>query len=286
MQHHTMACAVTGANGYVGSAIARYLRQQGLTVYELRRTSPTADDPDVRPFFLSKKIPPAILQAVDVLIHCAYDFSLVAWKDIVEVNVQGSLRLFEAARQAGVKTIIFISSMSAFEQCRSLYGKAKLAVEKEAEQFGLLIIRPGLVYGDRPGGMVGALDKLVFGTRILPLVGSGNQVMYLAHEDDLGGMIYTLLRIPVDLVGKPIIAAHRQGRTFREILQLLASRQGKTVSFVPIPWQPIWFMLKTAEAIGLRPRLRSDSLISLLNQNPVPDFTVTEQLDYAFRAFP
>lgn len=284
MQHRHVTCAVTGANGYVGSAITRFLKQAGVTVYELQRTPQASEEGSFRPFVLGQEIAPETLHSVEVLIHCAYDFSLVRWADILEINVRGSVKLFEAAQQAGVKKIIFISSMAAFEGCRSLYGRAKLRTEKEAASFDALIIRPGMVYGDRPRGLVGALDGLVSGASILPIVG-GNQVMYLVHEDDLASLIGALIAPLDDWRGQPIIAASPQGHTFRNILTLLAARKGKQITLVPLPWQLAWCALKLAELTGLRLGFRSDSLVSLINQNPHPDFTFTNRLGHEFRDF-
>jgi len=285
MRNSRIKCAVTGANGYVGSAITNYLRNQGVTVYELRRTSHEVKESAIRPFFLGKAISPNTFQDTDVLVHCAYDFSSLKWKDIAEVNIQGTLRVFEAAKKAGVKKIIFISTMSAFEGCRSLYGKAKHEIEKEGRKFGILIIRPGLVWGDNPGGMMGSVTKLLSVSSIVPLVGRGKQVMYLIHEDDLGELVFKVMRKGDSMAGKEIIAAHHEGKAFREILAVLGARKGKKVAFVPIPSQLIWIILKSAELVGLRPRLRSDSLISLINQNAKPDFTFTEQMDQKVREF-
>ena len=75
--------------------------------------------------------------------HCAYDFSLLRREDINHVNVAGSERLFAAAHEAGIGTLVYTSSISAFEGCRSLYGKAKLEIERRAGAYGALVIRPG-----------------------------------------------------------------------------------------------------------------------------------------------
>jgi hypothetical protein len=46
-----------------------------------------------------------------------------------------------------------------------------------------------------------------------------------------------------------------------------------------------WLGLKSAELVGLRLRVRSDSLISLINQDPSPDFGATRAAGLAFAAF-
>jgi nucleoside-diphosphate-sugar epimerase len=82
--------------------------------------------------------------------------------------------LYCFAKEGGVERIIFLSSISAFDGCSSLYGKAKLEIEKDAADVGAGIIRSGLLYGPRPsGGMFGSLQRMASDSSIIPLIGSG-----------------------------------------------------------------------------------------------------------------
>ena len=246
-----MRIAVTGANGYVGSRIAAYLKKHA-TVVELTRKNG---------FVLGEKID---LRDIDVLMHCAYDF-----KDH-EKNIKGSLDLFKAAKG---KKIIFISSMSAFDGCKSQYGKAKLAVEKRAK--GITIIRPGLVYDKNAESIIGKLRKVVK-LPIVPLIG-GNQKLYLVHSQDLGAVVWELANAPTPK--KPIYAAHEQPHTFKEILTVLA---GKKKFFIPVPYWVAYAGLRTLELLHLS-NLRSDSLVGLMNVNPKVNFT--QHIKTKFRPF-
>jgi len=82
---------------------------------------------------------------------------------------------------------------------------------------------------------------------------------------------------------EPIVAACEKGMTFREILLTLAQKREKKLWFVPAPWRAAWLVLRIAEAAGIRMRLRSDSLVSLLNQNP--DFGPARRTGIQFRDF-
>jgi nucleoside-diphosphate-sugar epimerase len=280
-------CAITGSSGYLGSRIKAYLHDKGWIVYGLNRRPASGILRAERtiPFSLGQDIDAGRLSNIEVLIHCAYDFRLVTWEEIVDVNVKGSVKLFEAAEQAGVKRIIFISSMSAFEGCKSLYGKTKLEIEKEASKRGALIVRPGLTFGKHPGGMVGALQKVLSVSPIVPLAGSGNQVLYLAHERDLSQLILVLCQEDHPEVSKPVLAACKRGMSFRQILEVLAAVRGTRPILVPIPWRLVWAGLKGLEIIGLRPSFRSDSIVSLVNQDTAPSFEMTERLSVPFREF-
>ncbi|HYY99608.1 MAG TPA: NAD(P)-dependent oxidoreductase [Pyrinomonadaceae bacterium] len=281
-------CAVTGAGGYVGSRLSAALKGAGWVVYELSRGAAGPYEPGRLsvPFSLAGGAPQGFFreEKIDALVHCAYDFRLTAWRDIFEQNVKGSVRLMEAAREEGVRKIVFISTMSAFEGCRSLYGRAKLEIEREALRLGAVVIRPGLVYGERPGAMVGALVRAVEASPVVPLVGGGGQVLYPAHEDDLARLVESVLDADISF-GGPLIAASERGMTLREILNALAARRGKKVLLVPVPWRLHWALLKSAEAVGLRPRFRSDSVLSLVNQDARPDFSEARRAGVTFRDF-
>lgn len=284
------ACAITGASGYIGKKISDYFLQNGWIVYKLKHTLGGSDSegPFVLPLSLGEEVPEAIRSAfkrVAVLIHCAYDFRLTRAEDIWRVNVDGCLRLLESARNAGVETIIVFSTMSAFEGCKSLYGKAKVAIEEEALKARAFVIRPGLVFGKDPGGMMGALKRIVSASRIVPLMGDGNQVLYAAHEDDLCRLIFSIATGKVPNVAQPIVAASEKGETFRTILGVLASVLGRRVILLPLPWRLVWLALKIMELLRVRVGLRSDSVVSFANLDPRPSFELTKQVGIHFREF-
>jgi nucleoside-diphosphate-sugar epimerase len=281
----TRTCAITGTNGYVGSRIEDYFLQQGWQVRELSRAPRCHAADRWVPFSLENGLSSAALDGTDVLIHCAYDFRPVRRQDIEAINVGGTARLLEAARQAQVGRVILISTMSAFNGCRSKYGDAKLAMERLTLDIGGAVVRPGLVYGPRPGGMFGKLRSVVQKSPIIPLVGRGRQLQYLTHEDDLCGLLVGLAEMQQSTPSWPIIAAHERPVMFKEILRTIATAHRKRVLMAPVPWRFLWAGLRVAEWLHLPIRFRSDSLVSLVNQDPKPDFSVSRQLGIEFREF-
>ncbi len=283
-QPASRCCAITGANGYVGSCIASYLAARGWNIVELnRRDEAATPGARVAHFELGESPSRETFAGADTLIHCSYDFRVNSWEDIKRVNGDGAARLFAAAAEAGVRNIIVISTISAFEGCRSLYGRAKLLIEQDASRYGALCVRPGLVYDSgEPKGIVGALAGVINRSPIVPLIGSGNQVLYPCHADDLAMLIYTLAERHPAIPG-PIVAASRTGMTFREILTQMARARRRQVMFVPVPDPPILALLRAAERLGVRTRLRADSLVSLLNQNPRVDFSGLDATGVVFR---
>lgn len=273
-------CALTGANGYLGGLIARKLVASGWDVQPLvRRPSPGQVA-----FTLGEAVAEDALSGCDALLHCAYDFGQVAWRDIVRVNVEGSRKLFAAAAAAKVPNTLCISTISAFEGCASRYGRAKLLIEEHAHEIGACVIRPGLVYGASPGAMFGRLVRQVRASSLIPIPGDGKQLQYTVHEEDLtGAIVRGLTASPAPAA--PVTVAHATPISFADMMHAIGARLGRRVTLLPTPWQAIWLALAAAEGVGMRLGLRSDSLISLMNQDPSPNLNAEAALGVRCRPF-
>lgn len=273
--------AVTGASGYLGGRCAAALRAAGFSVRRLVR-SPS--EPGDARFVLGEPVSPEALRGADALIHAAHDFRAFGPAEQERVNVAGSRALFAAAAAAGARRVIAVSSISAFSGCRSDYGRAKLRVEEAAAAVGGISVRPGLIHGEGPGGMFGTLSRLA-GLPVLPLPDGGGQPLYLAHADDVCAALLAALDWAPDRAAVPVTLAHPRAIPFRGLLSALAAARGRAPLFVPFPSSVMLGLLGAAEAAGLRLPARRDSLVSLLNSNPAPDFEAARRLGLAFRSF-
>jgi nucleoside-diphosphate-sugar epimerase len=276
-------CAITGSSGYVGGCLKNYFAANGWEILELvRHPKPGAR---AMKFQLGGEISPAALAGVAALVHCAYDFKPLRRDDIRAVNVAGTEKLFQAAHAAGVEKMICISSISAYDGCRSLYGRAKLEIEKIALGQGALVIRPGLVYGGGPGGMFGRLAAQVRKSSVIPLIGDGSQIQFLVHYEDLCAVIGKFAAERIKIAPQILTVANAQPWPFKQLLLEIARGQDKKIKFIPFPWRLVWLGLKSAEICGLKLNFRSDSLVSLMHQNPAPDFSANAGAGLVCRPF-
>jgi nucleoside-diphosphate-sugar epimerase len=265
--------AITGASGFVGAMLARRFEEAGWTV---TRLSHSATGPGTVRFGLGDEVQPAIFRSgqVTALVHCAYDFKPISRADIHRVNVEGTRKLLGAATAGGVERIAVLSSISAFEGSRSVYGQAKLEIEAAAAAAGAFVVRSGLVWADGPpsgGGMFGSLARSA-GASMVPLIDGGSHPQYLIHEQDLFELLRGFCDGELKNPGKPVVAASPRPWAMRELLAELARRQGRRPRFVPVPWQPVWAGLRLAELVHLPVPYRSDSVVSLVYQDRKPDF--------------
>jgi nucleoside-diphosphate-sugar epimerase len=265
-------CCITGTRGFFGGCLARYFSKIGWRIIELNRLGKIyADGAEAVAYSLGDKFPERLAQ-VDVLIHAAYDLKAVKWDEIYKLNVLGTEELFDSAKQSGVSQCVYVSSIAAFDGCISLYGKAKLLSEKTTLKYNGFALRPGLIYDDKEsGGMLNKLERLVSTIPILPLPDGGNSLTFLSHQEDLCRLVEYQVSMGESRVAI-ITGANSRAWKFRDLLQTLADRKNKSVLFIPIPSCLCLALLKACEALNLPMPFKSDSLISLLNNNPTPNF--------------
>lgn len=163
-----MNCLVTGASGFIGSALVKRLIKNGHHVRAVLHTSPprhrikqvdyiTADLTDASS--LSD-----LVKDGDIVFHCAAlvkDFG--SKKQIMNVNYKGTQHLVEACGKK-IKRFIYLSHLHTLSKKKGSYSRSKAVTEHyllqkyQQEQFPVVIIRPGNVYG--PGATIWCLRPL------------------------------------------------------------------------------------------------------------------------------
>jgi nucleoside-diphosphate-sugar epimerase len=190
---------LTGASGFIGRSVARVLSARGAFVTAVVRRSGSAIDEAKEWVFegddfidLDAHWPVSL--RCDAVIHMAARVhvmresagdSLAAYR---ATNVDGTLRVAQAARRAGARRFVFVSSIkavgesshghAAFSESVSPeptdpYGISKLEAERALAEFGstsgleVVIVRPPLVYG--PGVRANFLQLMSAIAKGLPL---------------------------------------------------------------------------------------------------------------------
>jgi nucleoside-diphosphate-sugar epimerase len=201
---------VTGGTGLVGGGVVRALLERGRAVRVLARDSHRA-----RVLFGSNvEIASGNLRDLESLrracegigqiyhIAGALDTHIHSDGEILDTNVEGTYRLLEAGRAAGISGLVYTSSVSVYGdrlplgvtenaplKPAGIYGVSKVRAERlvlAAVAAGLraMIVRPCIVYG--PGDRY-FLPQAVRVVRlpVLPLPDGGRRVVDVVHADDL-----------------------------------------------------------------------------------------------------
>jgi dihydroflavonol-4-reductase len=152
-----MKSLVTGANGFVGSHVARILVERGELVRVLVRPQSSLralGGLPVENVYGDLRDPQSLdraIQGIDRVFHVAADYRLAASnpQEIYDANVTGTRNLLEASRRAGVKRVVVTSSVATIavdrgnalpneqtvarlEEMIGHYKRSKFMAEKEA----------------------------------------------------------------------------------------------------------------------------------------------------------
>lgn len=176
---------VTGATGYVGMALCKFLKAQGCRVIAVSRSPSSGPWNIFIPFTFGHDAPfPQIQEKVDALFHCAGKAHALA--DIAQdnleysrINTYGTKQMLDWAHAIGVRSFVFFSSIKAIGEGSDTplsessplapstpYGSSKLEAERLVAALGLphfAILRPALIYGPNAKGnlekMMAAIER-------------------------------------------------------------------------------------------------------------------------------
>ena len=281
---------VTGASGFVGSAVARGAAARGAQVRVLvRKTSPRENFADFPCEIAEGDMHDAasIARAMDgvrYLFHVAADYRLWARdsNEIIVNNREGTRIVMEAARAAGVERVVYTSSVAtlkphddgsdADESDRAdmtsaigAYKKSKVAAERVVEEFAakglpVVLVSPSTPIGPRdirptPTGRI--IVEAASG-RIPAYVDTG---LNLVHVDDVAEG--HLLALDKGRIGETYILGG-QNASLAEMLGEIAQLTGRKPPNIRLPRGPIYPIAHIAELIaritGKEPFVTVDAL--------------------------
>jgi uncharacterized protein YbjT (DUF2867 family)/ligand-binding SRPBCC domain-containing protein len=195
-----MTVAVAGGTGFVGGAIATELHRRGHAVQALshRGASARGGLPD------AIEIRTADVQTGDGLVEALRGADALAialafknspieapskHQTFIEVDAAGTERLIAAAREAGVRRIVYLSGAGAAPDAKRHWFRAKWRAEEAIRGSGLTwtIIRPTWIFGPRDV----SLNRFVgFARRLfmVPMTNTGSQLLAPVFVDDAAAL--------------------------------------------------------------------------------------------------
>jgi NADH dehydrogenase len=290
-----MRLLVTGANGFVGSAICREAIRRGHPVVGLVREG---SNRELLPLlaemvvgnFSDEGMMLAILRDLrpDCILHAGAVVSgrrpnlEESWR----VNVEGTEALLRAAHQAGVTRWIQISSMSSHPAMRSIYGGTKHACDQrvKASPHKWTILRPSLVYGPQERGIFSRLRSLIRKLPLIPIPGDGSEPMRPIHVDDLAMAALNAAERPV-AIGRVYCLGGPEQWTMRDVMVAIANASGRAPRLVPVPLPICRLIAMVGECLLEAPPLNSDNLEGIIAAEAVDIAAAQQDLDFAPRPF-
>lgn len=317
-----MTLLVTGASGFLGSAVFSAAKARGLNVRPvLRRFESTMH-------FIGTPVSTVIVPSlaadtdwsiallnVDAVIHCAArvpernDKSINSLAVFRDINVAGTLNLAMEAAKSGVKRFVFVSSIKVngertstdvpfrssdvpcpedaygISKCEAEVGLHKIASETGME---LVIVRPPLVYGPRvKGNFLTMLRCLQHGIP-LPLGSITENRRSLVALDNLVDLLVKCIDHPA-AANETFLVSDGVDLSTADLLRRLGVAMDKPARLLPVP--PV--LLRAAAMLSgkgdMVQRLLGDLQVDISHTCKIlgwkPPISVDEGLRRAARGF-
>ena len=261
-----MTILVTGANGFIGSALCAWLCKNGAAVRAAVRVPYSYSDgiEMVEVGNLSSKTDWTVpLKSIHQVVHLAarvhvmHDKSANPLEEFRKINVDATINLAKQAAAAGVKRFIYLSSIKVNGESTQLgrpftagdtprpqdpYGVSKHEAERElhkiAEQTGMevVIIRPPLVYGPGVKANFASMMQIIQRGVPLPLASVTSNRRSLVALDNLVDLIGTCITHPA-AANQTFLVSDGEDVSTAELLRRLgmALKRPAKLFYVPKP---------------------------------------------------
>lgn len=284
-QSRSPLALVTGATGALGPRVVEALHGAGYTV---RTLSLDARDPGLLPASIETRLGDitdeaavrAAMAGVDVVVHLAALLHIVNPSPELRpkyerVNIGGTQIVVEAALAAGVKRLVFFSTIAVYgygsgrfldedtpAQPDTFYAQTKLAAEEivlaarraDGEPLGA-VLRPAAVYGSRLKGNYERLLQALARGRFIP-IGPGTNRRTLVYDRDVANAVLLAAQHP-SAAGRVFNVTDGEPHMLREIIAVMCQALGRRPPHVALPVGPIRLAASVIERTARLARVKS-----------------------------
>ncbi len=246
--------ALTGATGFVGSAVVPALLASGFEISALVRKPKLGQFPEqvklVKGDLENTKALADLVQGADCVVHVAGAISALSEAQFFKANLVGVKAIFQATEAAGIKRFIHISSLAARMPALSPYAASKRAGEDylvaEKGDMAIVILRPSAIYGPGDKATLPLLAALQKSTAFIP--GTAAARFSLLHVRDFAAVIAAA--VTSDATGLFEIDDMSGGHTWAELAQVNVKISGLPKRLVYLPHSLLNIVALVVEAIS------------------------------------
>ncbi len=246
-----MRVLVTGGRGLLGSAVVRELVTRGHEVTTFQRT-PAGHVAGVREVLGDITDRAAVASAMadqEGVVHLAALVSMTGpWSGFEHVNVDGTAIVLDAARAAGARRFVQVSSPSVAhagepligaagtpadpDRARGNYARSKALAERAAlarddAHFSVVAVRPHLVWGPGDTQLIGRIAERARAGRLV-LIDDGAALIDSTYVDNAAEAIAEALErcADPDVHGRAFVVSNGEPRTVFELVSRIALAAG------------------------------------------------------------
>lgn len=253
-----MKVFVTGATGFTGSRVVPLLLNNGYEVRCLHRENSNRESLSQYPIewvtgdLSDSASLSTAMQGTDALVN------------IASLGFGHADSIITAAKNAGIKRAIFISTTAIFTQLNAPSKKIRVAAELTIESSGLkyTILRPTMIYGSERDRNMWRLIRLMKQSPIIPVFGSGNHLQQPVFVDDVAQAVVSCLSND-KTIGKSYNIAGKQALTYNQVIDIIAKQMNKRIWKIHIPSKPAVGLLTLFEKIQIPFPIKAEQVLRL-----------------------
>jgi len=307
-----MLVLITGATGAVGPRVVSGVQELGHLVRTLSLDTPPAGtfsgNVDVRHGDVTDPVTTrSAVEGVDAIVHLAALLHILnpppeARAAFERINVGGTAQVVEAAVRAGVRRVVFFSTINVYGDSngailtedspvgpKTFYAETKLAAERivleaasrKGERLGT-VLRMGAIYGARIKGNYRQLVRLLARRRFVP-VGNGRNRRTLVYDRDVGQAAALALQHP-KAAGRVYNVTDGQFHTMTEIVAVICSALGRKPPRLALPAAPVramaGFLEDAAKVFRLTPPIGRATLEKYMEDIAVAGQRIQAELGF------
>lgn len=236
--------AVTGATGFIGGAIVRFLVQHGYRVRALIRPSSIEKplSPEVERIVGSLDDPGSVehlLHGADAVVHCAGAVRGARESTFMRTNTDAvELLVHKAAQEKCLERFLLVSSLAATQPQISPYAASKrggeVALERGGANMHWLALRAPAVYGPGDRELLPIFSAMLRG--VVPVWGDRQARFSLLFITDLVAAVECWLSSPTPAHGiHELHDGRSNGYTMDDVIEIAARFSSRRVYRVRVP---------------------------------------------------
>ena len=202
--------------------------------------------------------------------------------NVVSLGFGHAPLIVDACQKAGLKRAVFISTTGIFTRLNPVSKQMRLDAERVIKESRLnyTILRPTMIFGTGKDRNVSRLIKYIKKYPILPIPGSGKNLIQPVYVKDLANAIYRAANSEKAEEREYNISGS-EAVSFNTLVESIAELLGKRIVKIPIPLAMGTVPLVFFEKIGVKLPIKSEQLLRLNEDKAFSYANAQEDFGYA-----